>query len=209
MRATHVVALCILLLSGELHLSRAMLADEKVARVEAKLVAKGDDYLVHVLPRQQPEGIPWGLRKQFGVPIHNAAVTHTSLATGEMQYLFISGIHTAHGAPMGLITTYQMEWRLLGMAVHNNRLLLLTWRSGVLSSTDGFDGGITGKGQYDLTMFDVRDGAKLSSITIHSDQPPNAPPAESYDAGPLVIEGNRITVFERILHIDDDKLRYK
>ena len=201
----------LLFVASCLFLSRPVFADDVVKPVIARLVAKGEGYLVHVLPRQYasptPPPIRFGLKKHFGVPIHNAALTHTSTKTGKMQYLFVSGRHTASGIPMGITVMHHLEWRLLGVSVSSNRIYLATWRS--VKMTTGGTPVIpkNGKGTYEVSVFNASDGTKLASHSLPIAEMPQAPPPESCDQGQLSVKGDEIWILNQKLKFDGKQLR--
>jgi hypothetical protein len=189
--------------------ARSAFADDVVKPVEAELVAKGDGYLVHVMPGQAASAFAFGLPKRFGVLNQSTAVIHTSTKTGKMQCLFASGSSSAPGPPMGIDRIYHVTWRLLGASVSDHHLFLLTWHANAAVMVTGHPllPPRFGKGQYDLTAFRVSDGKKLNSIKLTGDRLPQSPPLKTSDNGLLQIEGDKITVFEQVLQFDGKHLR--
>jgi hypothetical protein len=190
-------------------LPHPVLADDAAKPVEAKLVAKGDGYLVHVLPGRPAPVFPFGLPKRFGVLNQNAAVIHTSTKTGKMQCLFASGHSSALGPPMGIDRIYHVKWRLLGTSVSDDHLFLLTWHAdaAVMRTGRPLPPPRFGKGQYSLSVFNASDGNKLTSIKHSGDHLPESPPPETNDSGPLQVEGDKVTVFKQVFQFDGKQLR--
>jgi hypothetical protein len=189
--------------------TRSAFADDVVKPVEAELVAKGDGYLVHVMPGQAASAFAFGLPKRFGVLNQNAAVIHTSTKTGKMQCLFASGHSSALGPPMGIDRIYHVKWRLLGTSVSDDHLFLLTWHAdaAVMRTGRPLPPPRFGKGQYSLSVFNASDGNKLTSIKHSGDHLPESPPPETNDSGPLQVEGDKVTVFKQVFQFDGKQLR--
>ena len=199
----------LLLVASCLFLSRPVFADDVVKPVEAKLIAKGDGYLVHVLPGRAAPAFAFGLPKRFGVLNQSTAVIHTSIKTGKMQCLFASGRDSARSLPMGIGLIYHVRWRLSGASVSGDHLFLLTWHENATVMLTGhpLPPPRFGKGQFDITVFNVSDGTKLTSIKLTGDSLPESPPSILYGDGPLKIEGDKITVFKQVLQFDGKQLR--
>jgi len=205
-----------LLLAASSFVGQHALADEPRVLGEAKLLAKGDIYLLHLFPRPEPAPMakedlaelfnPTAqLTKYFGVPIANWLLTHTSLETGKVRYLFISGIHTASGIPMGHTLEHFREWRLLGVSVVDGRIFVLTWRSGQVTIGKGPVRPLIGNGEYFLTVFSAADGTRLASTTLKSDRSSNEPPTQTHKPTHLKIDGDQVTAFGQTLRLVDGK----
>ena len=175
----------LLLVESCLFLSRSVFADDAVKPVEAKLIAKGDGYLVHI-----------------GVLNQSTAVIHTLTQTGKMQCLFASGNRFTPGPPVD--GSYPAKSRLLGIVVSRGRIHLLTSHipSGVMRRD------ILGRsqlprpfpnGQCTLSAFSVSDGKELTSVKLKGYHPLSA---DVFDNGPLKVEGDKITVFKQSFRFD-------
>lgn len=183
-------------------------ADEEGEAVKAKLIAKGDGYLVHVLPTQLMAGFGFGLPERCGVLNSNGIVMHTTIKTGQMKCLFISGHESARGLPMGIDRMHHATSRLLGIIASNDRIYLLTWqaRSVVMITGREVQRPSFGQGRYNLSVFDAGNGNKLASTKIVGALP-ESPPPEAFDKGELRVVGEKITVFEQVLQFDGKQLR--
>lgn len=203
-----VIAFALLLAACFTLVSRPAFADDVAKPVEAKLVGKGEGYLVHVMPGRPAPVFAFGLPKRFGVLNQSTAVIHTSIKTGKMQCLFASGDSSAPGLPMGIDRIYLAKWRLLGASVSDDHLFLLTWHANAaLMVGNQLPPPRFSKGQYDVSVFNASNGDKLSSIKLSGDHLPKSPPPETNDSGPLKIEGDKITVFKQVLQFDGKQLR--
>ena len=197
------------LVASGLFLSQPAFADDAAKPVEAKLIAKGDGYLVHVMPGRPALAFAGGLPKRFGVLNQSTAVIHTSTKTGKMQCLFASGDSSAAGPPMGITRIYHVKWRLLGTSVSDDHLFLLTWHANAAVMVTGhpLPPPRFGKGQYDLSVFDASNGNKMSSVKLTGDSLPESPAPDSYNQGSLQIKGDKITVFKQVFQFDGKQLR--
>ena len=202
------VTLLLLLGTNCIFYAQSALGEDAPKGVEAQLVAKGDGYFVHILPRPVIPELQFGLPIRYGVLNSNAIVIHTSTETGKMQCLFISGSESARGLPMGVDWIHHATSRLLGIVVSNGRVYLLTWyaRAAIMHTGLPLPPPQFGQGQYDLSVFNLSSGSKLASTTIQGELP-ESPPPEAYDKGPLQIDGDKITVFNMILQFDGKQLR--
>ena len=110
---------------------------------------------------------------------------------------------------MGIDRIYHTKWRLPGVSVSGDHLFLLTWRANATVMVTGhpLPAPRFGKGQYDITVFNVIDGTKLTSIKLTDDSLPESPPPFAVDKGPLQIKGDTITVFKYVLQFDGKQLR--
>ena len=159
-------------------LPRQAVADDAAKPVEARLVAKGDDYLVHVL---------------------NHSVIHTSTKTGKMQCLFASRNHFAPGP---IDETSPAKSRLLDIVVSRGRIHLLTSHTpGGVMRRD-----ILGRprpplpfsnGRCTLSAFSVSDGKELRSVKLKGYHPTVLSADEA-----LKVEGDKITVFKQSFRFD-------
>ena len=183
--------------------TRFAFAADDLKPVEAKLVAKGDGYLVHVLPQRSAPPFDFGMPKRFGLLNPNTTLVHTSTETGKMRCLFISGHESARSLPMGIDRIHHVSWRLAGTSASGDHLFVLTWHA---KATVLLTGGPQrapkfNTGQWDVSVFRLRDGNKVTSIKLTGDSLPKSTGSEVYGEGPLKIKDDKITVFKQVLQL--------
>lgn len=179
---------------------RYLLADKAKAAFRPVEVAKSKHFIIHAIPRNTDRGwMPgWIMQGQDYI------LTHTSLPDGKLKVLLRSGVYRVYHMPKGVDTIGYQKTKLLGVAVKHKRVAVLTRVStgGVVRMPKASKTPDYGKPRYRLTLFDARDGEKLSELPLDAIEIPEVASLWTIGPGPLKLERNRIKLWKRTIRID-------
>lgn len=162
-------------------------------------VARGDAYVIHAL--SSPNGYDW-------LPIENRFVLlHTSLPNGELKTLLRSGTSVSFSPPMGVNRTHYHRTRIVGVAAHEDRLIVLTRRDHATVMELGASPRLPRFELIDfqLILFDASKGDQLDQISLKHSDVDEAPRGESLEAGPIARAADVVTVFGQRLRIGSNR----
>jgi hypothetical protein len=137
----------------------------KAEAESARLVAKGEDFMVHALGGRQPAEKPGRLPFMEGKPSPSSEIilVHTSLDTGKMRVLVRSRSASWRGPPMGIDRHFYSEEGVLEFQVDKERLYVLrySFTTDVLLRPSGPE---TAPGTaYALLVFHLESGREILS----------------------------------------------
>lgn len=179
---------------------RYLLAYQAKAAFRPIEVAKTKIFIVHAIPRNTD----WGWMGASILLGQDYLLTHTSLPDGKLKVLLRSGVYRTFSPPMGVNRIIYHKTELIGVAVKHERIAVLTRNFNALlmaipkaSKTPKY-----GKPKYRLTLFDARDGEKLSELPLDAIEIPKVGRMRTVGPGPLKVEPNRIKLWKRTIRID-------
>ncbi len=159
--------------------------------LRAVLIAKGQNFTIHRF-----EGSPLLKFPDIEYPrlMHvidpGITIVHTSLDTGEMKWLYVSGTFAVRYARKGIY----YSWRLIDLAQDDDRLYVLDWASGSMRHPDQPLAG--DDPSYGLRVFWKSDGALIYKTLFQSGKNlPVAVPKENVNSGLLKLSGDGVECF--------------
>jgi len=182
---------------------QAIARPKELPAPKAKLIAKGETYLVHALP-----GSDGGHRFERMYMHPGVSVLYTSLkpadgsdaTAGEMTRL----IHTGTWEVNTERISYHQS-RVVGVVADKQRLYVAVWHSGRIYDRPPNPYAKRTGGTYVLTAFSLADGKKITGLGLVGSGPKTVP-GETVEAGVLHLEENGVSCFGTRLEFEGNKL---
>lgn len=156
------------------------------ANEDPVLLEKHKDCFVHALPAWPARGDHVERLVERG-----HSLLHTSRATGKMTRMVAATGTVA-------INTRRISYRvtrILGVAADAERLYVVRWSSGRIFDAPPAKGAAVKGGRYELRVFWLADGSRLSAPPLAPGGLPSAAPQPSLEAGPLKLVPGGVSCF--------------
>jgi len=179
---------------------RYLLEKNTAAAIRPVEVAAEKGFIIHAIPRNTDCG--WIPPQIFGG--QDYILTHTLLPDGKLKVLLRSGVYRTFSPPMGINRIGYHKTELIGVAVKHKRIAVLTrhLNATLMQLPKAAKSPKYGKPKYRLTLFDARDGEKLSELPLDQVKVPGVAKLWVIGAGPLKLRKDRISLWKRSIRID-------